>query len=577
MRKTRMLMVGIAACAMLIVDASDSSIWSSSSSGGGGYRSSGSSSSSWGRSTTSTPSYSAPRSSTTPSRPPTSSGGYSAPKSSAPKASSGSYTAPSPRGQATPGASSPKPAAKAPTARPIDLAVAAKQSSDSLAKMRSEQTKFTRPPVSGGAVGASPIAGGYQSTGKSTSMYYENRNSYYATRSYSPPVYVYQGSPSYGSWDAIFLWSMLDSRDRSFAYHHANDPGYLAWRREADRLAADNTSLRDRLAALDAEVKSQTGERNPKYLPKGVPPEVALSVDVVTGYRTPALTFATGVPESTYAAVCAGRDESNIVGFRKRAASVMDVTCIETSGSRDNVLGFMAGKYQAIIAQADAIDWAGRQMAKNGSKAKFGKRQLTAYSESMWLLVNKKSGINRIADLKRGVHTVYVGPKGSGGEVSFENLAHHASESRWLIFSGHSDQFEKVNVRSTDYLTAIRAAADDPNAVVIVMMGSSSSFMERIDREFGDRLKLVPFSGDDSLLSVRDQDNNRVYHRCVVSLRNLPRLHPSPSTRTLCVQAVVVVSDSWVKRYGEPADHVFRGNWGAMQPDLRAIASGVVN
>ena len=48
------------------------------------------------------------------------------------------------------------------------------------------------------------------------------------------PGFAYGMAPSYGIWDTLFLFMILDrfsDRNHSaMAYHHANDPGYQAWR-----------------------------------------------------------------------------------------------------------------------------------------------------------------------------------------------------------------------------------------------------------------------------------------------------------------------------------------------------------
>lgn len=51
------------------------------------------------------------------------------------------------------------------------------------------------------------------------------RTSYYKGRNWSTPGYAYNSSPSFGMWDAMFMWWMLDSMQsnaevRAMAHNH---------------------------------------------------------------------------------------------------------------------------------------------------------------------------------------------------------------------------------------------------------------------------------------------------------------------------------------------------------------------
>jgi hypothetical protein len=64
----------------------------------------------------------------------------------------------------------------------------------------------------------------------------------------------------------------------AFFHHHQDDPGYVQWRTEAEKLAQNNPELRDRLDRLDAEL-AQMGDqpRDPNYLPPDISPQQALA------------------------------------------------------------------------------------------------------------------------------------------------------------------------------------------------------------------------------------------------------------------------------------------------------------
>jgi hypothetical protein len=74
--------------------------------------------------------------------------------------------------------------------------------------------------------------------------------------------------PGSGPLTAVALWAALSSLSSpsSAAYFHnyQNDPGYVQWRREADREAANNPTLAAKLDQLDSQLAQMEGQpRNP--------------------------------------------------------------------------------------------------------------------------------------------------------------------------------------------------------------------------------------------------------------------------------------------------------------------------
>src|SRR5271165_646026 len=73
------------------------------------------------------------------------------------------------------------------------------------------------------------------------------------------------GARQYGMWDAVMLWSLLNAvtsnRSNNFFRENQTDPGYLQWRAEADRLAANDPATAEKLAQLDRQLAG--GPANP--------------------------------------------------------------------------------------------------------------------------------------------------------------------------------------------------------------------------------------------------------------------------------------------------------------------------
>ncbi|HVJ51006.1 MAG TPA: hypothetical protein VM689_01000 [Aliidongia sp.] len=219
-----------------------------------------------------------------------SSRGYSAPSMSRssvpPSLPSVPSTAPAPRsgnGYGLPGQT----AAPRGSTAPLGGSDAAMSKQTSGSALRSydaakEQRRFA---ASSPSVAApSQAFSGYAGRFRSYDDYAFQRRSYYSGYGWQPPGYIYGSRPSFGMWDALFLWFMLDSVSNAshalWFHDHYDDPGYQQWRQEADRLSADNADLRAKLDQLDAQQKALAGQpRDPSRMPPDTKPELALAAE----------------------------------------------------------------------------------------------------------------------------------------------------------------------------------------------------------------------------------------------------------------------------------------------------------
>jgi hypothetical protein len=252
------------------VTASDEAWARSSSSSSGGYSRSSSSSSSSSHSSR-TPSASSSSSS--------GSGGYTRSGSS-----SGGYTR-------TPSASTTSTSSASRSAG--DQALSRQGSADALQRFRDkdkEPATAARPNAGSGtstATGTGSSSGGGWSWGNRTPSAGGGYapagggswSNWYGQRGWSPAPYMNSGR-SFGMWDAMFLWFMLDTMTKSshasWFYNHQNDPGVQQWRSEAERLAKDNKDLANKLNELDKSVASMKGQPvDSKAMPSDVPTQVA--------------------------------------------------------------------------------------------------------------------------------------------------------------------------------------------------------------------------------------------------------------------------------------------------------------
>ncbi len=113
---------------------------------------------------------------------------------------------------------------------------------------------------------------------------------WFAQQGWSAPPYAAAAPRSFGIWDGLFLWFMLDNLTKpgysDWFGRHRNDPGVQQWRQQADAMAQDNADLRRKLAELDSRVapavpgagtptESTPADSGWVEVPPDIPPEVA--------------------------------------------------------------------------------------------------------------------------------------------------------------------------------------------------------------------------------------------------------------------------------------------------------------
>ncbi len=236
-----------------------------------------------------------------------SSGGYSRPSSSRTPSvsrSSGSSRTPSvsrSSGYSRPSSSSGSPSIGIPYSRTpstSDRDISRRSSSEALNRYREMQQRANMPPPpppGSSATPPPPPSGGWSGSSRGPNIFdfggYRSRSGWFGSRGWSAPGYAAAVPRSFGVWDGLFLWFMLNTLTQpghaEFFHNHQNDPGYRQWRQEAERQAANDASIRSQLAALDSRLQELKGQPlDPNYLPPDTPAEVALAVDTDAGEDT---------------------------------------------------------------------------------------------------------------------------------------------------------------------------------------------------------------------------------------------------------------------------------------------------
>lgn len=371
------------------------------------------------------------------------------------------------------------------------------------------------------------------------SDHYARRDGYYGSRGWNAPSYAYMSRPSFGMWDAMFLWMILDNvGNRNYAaaaYNHADDPGFQEWRQEAERLAADNVELKEQLNSLDKEVASMSGPRDPGYIPEGMDPEVALAAEVLA--EKPA--------EDAPMRLATASSTGNYHYFGTRVAEYgegLDIILRNTAGSMENLELLLAGKVDAALVQSDAF----MVFRKRFPESKLVSEQTELYPEAVQMIANRDSGITSVSDLDPDRHVLCIGPEGSGTAMTWEG------------FCTEDDWYRSIRTRNMDYGAALEEVQRNPDMVMMFVSGLHSSLLERAE-------KMAEKSGDLRLVAVddwdfndtRDEFGNRVYSFIDIPSGAYPELQKgflfSSDVETLAVNSVLVVRTDWVETYGPEA------------------------
>ena len=364
--------------------------------------------------------------------------------------------------------------------------------------------------------------------------YYDQRDKYYSGFGWRTPGYAYMSYPSFGMWDALIWWSILDNlgnRNRyAMAHHHASDPGYQEWRKEADRLGSENAELKQKLDELDRQVATMNGEPvDPNYLSPGMDPSVALAAEVVGTADTerPQLVMNTGVSNGNY---------HRFGTILNEALPEFEMILNNSNGSEENL-------EDLVIVQSDILN---AYLRKNPeAKEKLVGLQASLYTEFVQLLVNENSLVEKITDLDPGKHTVYLGPRGSG------------THGAWEGFVLQNERYGDFNTRYASYDEALSQVASNTDAVMLFVGGLNSDLLKRANINYATQINMVPVD-EMEFTRAEDQFGNTIYSAATIPHETYANLQDGwifgyfgdSSLETLKVEAVLILSHRWVDSYG---------------------------
>ncbi|MEI6985483.1 MAG: TAXI family TRAP transporter solute-binding subunit [Rhodospirillaceae bacterium] len=437
-----------------------------------------------------------------------------------------------------------------PPASALDRGAERQLSSQSMSRYKAEQERF-QAPSQGTLTGASdyaknPLFGAGAGRYRSYDQAYAERDTYRNSHPWAPSPYVYRSAPSFGMWDAMFLWMVLDKvtepSHAAAAYNNQNDPGFQAWRREADRMAQDNSELKAKLAVMDSKLDAMKGQpQKPGVLPDGLPAVVALAPEVAVAPRdaAPKLVMGTGGLTGNYYPFCQGAE--GIRGLRAALKEVA-VECRTTNGSIENLDGLVSGRFDAILVQSDVYD----QWLSLHPNLRIDALQATVYREYVQMLANKQAKVERISDLDPKRHTIYL--VGSGAQKTWDGFA--AQDARYGAFET-AGRIRRV----PNDPQVLDTVAANPDAVMMFVAGLKAELLRQANDRQGDKL-VMALVDDQRLDDARDRAGHPIYALAKIPSGIYPKLQKSrwfgltSSVTSLTVGAVFILSERWVAEHG---------------------------
>lgn len=362
--------------------------------------------------------------------------------------------------------------------------------------------------------------------------YYDRRSSYYS--GWDRPQYASRSYSSFGVWDGIALWYMLDhindSKYRDLYYHQQNDAGMREWRKEADVLAKDNAELRAKLNALDAQVDSQQKLNvipDPKNIPNDIDPATLLTAETV----------ADTAPELR---ICSGRSNGSYSSYVSALVTQLDTVKavnVNTAGSRQNLNMLDSGQCDAAMVQRDTY-------SHHTSTLPY-QRIFSPYNEVLHLVCHKDSGVDELSDLTKKI-SVDVGEADSGSAVT------------WNTIVDQNLKFKDVKLQNAGGTVAINNLRNKTVDCAFIVSGTKSQIMSTVIGTSHGDFRLVNWNSN-VLQDIKDPANDVVFSKKELADNTYGDIQ----------------RDSWMGWFNTdtdvrtvPADLVISNNWKAVNSEF---------
>lgn len=424
------------------------------------------------------------------------------------------------------------------------------------AVLKEQRQKFKKPPVMPKGVSTKSTPNqrrsAYRDTYKSnpvynrsrnydSSTYFDRRNNQYGGWNSSPPPYVLNSSPSFGMWDAMAMYWMIDmmtpDQSAKFAYNQQNNPDWQAAKAEMDKQGQTNAELQAKLSAMEAKVNGMTGTPDPNYTPPGIDGDLLLSAEAVDSAR-PDFKLCVGEETGTYFLTAA---------LMSSGISKVNVVPVTTHGSGHALESVVNKTCDGAFVQADAY-W--NYIDKNPSKDLPFEVVMNPYKETAHLVCNAK-GPKDLSDLDSDDYAVWF-PNGSGASETWKNIVEENQDYvpvRTVL--NHTD----VNIDS--YAGAMLKAKKDKDACFLyVGVQGSGKFTRMIEASAKNNDMVLIDLDDTEVLDTKDPAYRKVYTRSEIDESVYPNLIRNEGTfgfgayiNTYMVGTDIIIGDAWKDKH----------------------------
>lgn len=401
------------------------------------------------------------------------------------------------------------------------------------------------------------------------STWKRDRNNYYSRTWRTTPNYVYVGSPYYGNYDAMFMWMMLDSVNdaamMSMMYNRGDSAEFKQWREHAEKAAAADAEVAAKLKQMDEKIATMSGDKNPNYVPAGVPVTAMYSQEVLQNLNK----------ELTEVRIDTGSEQGVYHAYEQRLATAGKDSFKYVERSEPNLMykydRYMKGESDMFMAPLDALN----VMIGKDKEAFLNKTETTIpmYKEIMVMLTSWNSSVDKMTDIDDDA-IVIAGTENSGTDIT------------WRKIAKINENYEKAKIVNMSYNNP-----DDPmagvftylknnkNAVVIFQGGLNSAFLKKAEAKATEfNLRIVNMNDDDVASITGSEGDAPVYTEVSIPDNYFINLQKgwffTHDKTAYVVDAVMVISKSWAEKNGADAVDEVVEDTVLIQSDMQKFVNG---
>lgn len=376
-----------------------------------------------------------------------------------------------------------------------------------------------------------------------SSTYYNRREHQYGRWNTNPPSYVTQSPASFGMWDAMAMYWMIDmmtpDQSASFAYNQQNNDDFQNAMNEMEKQGQSNAELQAKLSAMEAKMNGMTGTPDPSFVPKGIDGDLLLSAEALDSAR-PDFRMCVGGETGTYFRTAA---------IMSSGISKVNIIPVTSAGSGQCLQMIQDGKVDGAFIQADAY-W--NLVDKQGKMNLPFEVVMEPYHEDTHLVCHE-DGPSDLTDLVSDKYSVWF-PSGSGAAETWTNLIAENEN-----FASINTVLNTTGVVIPSYETAMLKAKGDPNACFLyVGVRGSGKFTNTVEVNARNTGSVLIDLDDEEILDTVDPVGRSVYKSTEIPATVYPNLIRNEGTmgfgkyvNAFSVGTDIIVANNWKDKHSK--------------------------